>query len=407
MLPLFRKLHRWIGLATAFFLFVSGLTGAVISFDHELDALLNPALYHAHSEHDGVTGVQSPLQLAAQVEAADPRVHITYMPLAAEPEHTTMFFVTPRVDPGTGALYDLPFNQMALDPVSGELQATRMWGAVSLTRQGLLPFLYKLHYSMHLPFAFGIETGILFMGLIAIAWTLDCFIALWISFPSRKRWRRSFQFSFRKGSRRAVFDLHRSSGVWLWVPLLVLAITAVSMNLGDEVVRPVVGLFSELSTDPFAERSPTPLNEPIAPQISRAEVIATASAEAQRRGWDAPPGALFYAPNHGVYGVGFFSPGHDHGDGGLGNPWLYFDSADGAPVGAVTPGEGSLGDLFMQAQFPLHSGRIAGMPGRILVSLLGLVVAMLSATGVILWARKRVGSARAARRSRAAQGSGG
>jgi uncharacterized iron-regulated membrane protein len=43
----------------------------------------------------------------------------------------------------------------------------------------------------------------------------------------------------------------------------------------------------------------------------------------------------------------------------------------------------------MQAQFPLHSGRIIGMPGRILVSLLGLVVAMLSLTGVVIWAKKR------------------
>lgn len=43
----------------------------------------------------------------------------------------------------------------------------------------------------------------------------------------------------------------------------------------------------------------------------------------------------------------------------------------------------------MQAQFPLHSGRILGMPGRILVSLLGLVVAMLSLTGIVIWAKKR------------------
>lgn len=37
-------LHRWVGLAIAGFLFVTGLTGAVISWDHELDNLLNPHL---------------------------------------------------------------------------------------------------------------------------------------------------------------------------------------------------------------------------------------------------------------------------------------------------------------------------------------------------------------------------
>ncbi len=36
-----------------------------------------------------------------------------------------------------------------------------------------------------------------------------------------------------------------------------------------------------------------------------------------------------------------------------------------------------------------HSGRILGLPGRILISLMGLVVAILSVTGVVIWARKR------------------
>ncbi|MEQ9209388.1 MAG: PepSY-associated TM helix domain-containing protein, partial [Pseudomonadales bacterium] len=38
-------LHRWFGLFIAVFLFISGLTGAIISWDHELDEALNPELY--------------------------------------------------------------------------------------------------------------------------------------------------------------------------------------------------------------------------------------------------------------------------------------------------------------------------------------------------------------------------
>ncbi|MCH1933072.1 PepSY domain-containing protein, partial [Shewanella sp. A25] len=75
----------------------------------------------------------------------------------------------------------------------------------------------------------------------------------------------------------------------------------------------------------------------------------------------------------------------------LGNPWLYFDGRTGAPAGDLTPGRGSVGDIFLQAQFPLHSGRILDLPGRVLVSLLGLAVAGFSATGVVIWARKRRG----------------
>jgi uncharacterized iron-regulated membrane protein len=45
--------------------------------------------------------------------------------------------------------------------------------------------------------------------------------------------------------------------------------------------------------------------------------------------------------------------------------------------------------MFVQAKFPLHSRRILGQPGRILISFMGIVVAMLSVTGVIIWWRKR------------------
>jgi uncharacterized iron-regulated membrane protein len=100
-----------------------------------------------------------------------------------------------------------------------------------------------------------------------------------------------------------------------------------------------------------------------------------------------------------VYGVGFFQPGHEHGDGGFGNPRVVIDGDTGRVIARQLPGVGSAGDIFMQAQFPLHSGRILGVAGRVLVSCLGIVVALLSATGVILWARKLRARVRAEARS--------
>jgi uncharacterized iron-regulated membrane protein len=73
----------------------------------------------------------------------------------------------------------------------------------------------------------------------------------------------------------------------------------------------------------------------------------------------------------------------------VGPATLYFDSQDGRYLGDWIPWRGTGGDLFLQLQFPLHSGRIAGLPGRIFVSALGLVVAIVAVTGVIIWLRKR------------------
>ena len=203
----------------------------------------------------------------------------------------------------------------------------------------------------------------------------------------------------REGGYKLNFDLHRSGGVWAWGLMLMLAVTAVSMNLEREVMRPLVSTFSELAPSPFATRTMRAPDDPIEPRITREQAIESARREAAKQGIDAPVGGVFYAEGYGVYGVGFYEPGLDHGDGGLGNPWLYVDALTGSSAGNLIPGRGSLGDIFMQAQFPLHSGRIIGLPGRILVSLLGAVVAMLSVTGIVIWARKRRARVHQARRA--------
>ena len=266
--------------ALPIFLFIAGATGAVISWDHELDAWLNPQLFEARTP-----GAPRPVaELVAAVEQAEPRSRVTYHPLSVEPGHAFVVFVAPRVDPATGQLHALDHNQVAVDPVTATVQGRRQWGAVSLSREHLLPFLYKLHYSMHLPESGGIEWGVWLMGVVAMAWVLDTLIALWISFPSRAQWRRSFAFRWSAGGHKRVFDLHRSGGVWLFALVLVLAVTSVSMNLRQQVMRPLVSWFSTLTPSPFDSRTPAPPNQPIEPQVGTSEVVARAEAEARRRG---------------------------------------------------------------------------------------------------------------------------
>ncbi|RZA06895.1 MAG: PepSY domain-containing protein [Moraxellaceae bacterium] len=374
-------LHRWFGLSIATFLFIAGLTGAIIAWDHELDALLNPSMYKA----DGYAQAQTPLELARQFESTNPGLMVTFMPLALEDGEAMSVMVSARKTP-SGHTPELPYNQIALNPYSGEVQAQRQWGEISLSPENLLPFIYKLHYSLHIPESFNMQTGVLLMGIIGIVWMLDCFVALSISFPSRSQWRKSFAFRWGSNRQKITFDLHRSGGMWVWFLLLVMAITSISMNLGSQVVRPIVSVFSNLTPSPLDTKQATPFSDP---EIKREAVVALAQAEAKNREIQAPLGGIFYSPMSDIYGVGFYAPGMGHGDMGLGNPWLYFDGKTGAYLGGTIPGQGTAGDIFMQLQFPLHSGRIIGIPGRIIITVMGLAVAMLSVTGVIIWARKR------------------
>ncbi|WP_406867877.1 PepSY-associated TM helix domain-containing protein [Paraburkholderia fungorum] len=394
------RLHRWFGIAIALFLFIAGLTGAIIAWDHELDAALNPSFFKARAVGPALSG----LELARRVEAADPRLQVTYLPLTAEPGHTLQMMVLPRTDPATHQPYPLDFNQIAVDPATGAIQGRREWGAVSLAPLNLIPFIYKLHYTLHLPFTGGIDTGTWLMGIVGIVWLFDSVIALWLSFPSFKAWRKSFAFRFGRGSYALTFDLHRSGGVWIWGLLVIVALTSVSMNLSAPVVRPVVSMFSTLTPDPINNpeilRKPQPGDQ----VLSRERIVQLAEQAGKAQNLTVPPGGVYYAELLHAYGVGFYAPGNDHGDLGLGNPWMYWDAATGKPLGAQIPGKGTAGDIFMQVQFPLHSGRILGLGGRIVISAMGIAVAVLSATGLLIWLKKLNARRRSAQNARLAQG---
>jgi uncharacterized iron-regulated membrane protein len=394
-------IHRWCGLLTAAFLFVSGITGAVISWDHELDDLLNPHLMEAHTSGTP----QDPLALARQVEARHPDVRVSYVPLHAEAGKSLALGVAPRIDPVTHALSEPGFNQVFVDPVSGAELGRREWGAVwPVTRETFVSFLYRLHYSLHLPDRWGIWL----MGAIAVVWTLDCFVGFYLTLPARRqgsagkswwqRWRAAWMVRWRGGSAKLNFDLHRAFSLWTWIVLFVLAFTAFSLNLYREVFYPVMQTFTQVTPSPFDTRVPADLQHPVEPRVAYGAVVARAGTEARRRGWDAPVGSLYYSQEYGIYMVSLFAPGDDHGTGGVGPALLYYDGLDGRLLGDRRPWVGTAADIFVQAQFPLHSGRILGLPGRILISCMGLVVAMLSVTGVIIWWRKRAARTVSARR---------
>lgn len=392
------RIHRWAGLFIALFLIVAGLTGALISWDHELDEWLNRDLFEVSSRGE----YRPPLELAATIEAAYPQAQVSFVPLDFKSGQAAAFGVDPRIDPVTGKPHVLDYNQVFIDPVTGEIRGHREWGAVSLSRANLMPFLYKLHYSLHVPELWGIDRwGIWFMGGVAMVWLVDSFVGFYLTLPRRQRtrpaggaswwqrWQPAWRVRWRTGGYKLNFDLHRAGALWVWGVLFILAFTSFSLNLYREVFYPLMSQVSQVTPGPFETRTPTPPDQSVASAVSYADILHRARSEAARRGWQEPAGSVFHASAFAAYGVSFFHPGGDHGSGGMGVKTLYLDSQDGRLIGDRVPWQGTAADVFVQLQFPLHSGRILGLPGRILMSVMGLTVAMLSVTGIVIWLRKR------------------
>ncbi len=395
-------LHRYLGLATAVFLALAGLTGAILAFHHEIDEWLNPQFYWVPARTAQTGAPLGLVELAARAQADHPQLEIIYIESEGEAEHPALAVGEPRPDPVTGAYPEVDYNWIYLDPTTGETLATRYWARFALTAEDIIPFIYEFHHTLTLP---GIW-GYFLMGVVAIAWTLDCFIALVLTFPRGQffftgpffsKWKTAWQVKRGAGSYRTNLDLHRAGGLWLWLILLPVAVSSVAMNLPDRVFRPVVSLFSPVEQSVYYQRQSWTAEQIGLRGPDYAEILAKAEAAARDLDLEMPVYGLYYNTLYNYYAAGYGS----HDGQPLGSPWFFFDGADGRLLRADTPGRGTVGEIFEQLQYPIHGGTIAGLPGRIVICVTGLVIFMLSVTGIVIWWKKR--AARRRRGERAAE----
>jgi len=268
-----------------------------------------------------------------------------------------------------------------------------------------------LHYSLHLPEMWGIDRwGIWLLGGVAIIWLIDSFVGFYLTLPKSankpktklhkahrhlqqatfgQRWWPAWKMRWNSSTHKRYFDMHRAFGLWTWLLLIILAFSALALNLRREVFMPVMKSAFTLTPAPSDLRSRLPVAQQLPPKVSYEQVLELAVEEARVQDWQEPVGRISYSAAFQLFNVDFYYPEADHGVAGAGHKRLYYDGVDGHFVGKRIPWEGTVGDVIVQAQFPLHSGRILGVPGRILISVMGLVVAMLSVTGVYLWWKKR------------------
>ncbi len=373
-------LHRYIGLGMAAFLFVAGLTGSILAFRHEIDAWLNAELAHVDSR-----GAMLPPQaLIDAVERSYPTVRVTLLPLKVNVGNSAEIRVEGRYDPGTGQNHAVAFDRVYVDPINGKVLGTRSTRSIGLSRENAVQLIADLHAKLKLG-----NHGRIFMGLIACLWVFDSFVSISLTFPGMqpffKRWRQKWKMKLNHASVKSPFNWHRVIGLWAWIGLLPLAISSVYMNFPASFVGAVESI-SKTTPSAFLTVKPDPEKRYLEPKVSYQQIIDLAENEARQHGWDTP-GLVFYNSYFRLYGA-MYRPTQYHRGTGFGDPFLCYDADTGELVSATIPGDGSIGDQIIALQRQIHSGDIAGLPGRIAVCVLGLLIAVMSLTGVLIWWKK-------------------
>lgn len=396
--PFWVLLHRYAGLAMTVFLIIVGLTGSLLAFYPELEHAINPQL---HVEANG----RSPLDMATLHDNAErlaPQALVDSIwldPAAAQ------ISVSPRQDPATGKPYELGYTHLVLDPYTGQELGRRRWGAISEGLINLMPFVYKLHYALALD-----DWGVWILGITALVWTLDSFVGFYLTLPAAKRktvdasvrdayptnrpfwqrWRPAWLVKWNGSNYRINFDLHRAGGLWLWVILLIFAWSSVYMNLGDTVYKTVMQSVSEFH-QPWTEIADLdkPLEQPAiewgeAYRLGN-EALARAAAE-QNFKVEKPVGMwINRAKGFYVYTVRSSLDIQDK----YGQTRAVIDADSGEIKMLLLPKGQYNGNTITSWLMALHMANVFGLPYRIFVCLLGLAIAMLSITGVVIWQKKR------------------
>ena len=398
------KVHRYIGLSLAVFLIIIGLTGTALVWFEPLDEAVNSDLWHVTPRGQSI----DPVTLRERIQAADPDNHYYYIEFPNRPDKAVAFYTEGSVDPRTGNVKATTFDQAFADQYSGKKLGQRQWGNFSLQREDLMTQIFFLHYALVLPE----ELGEPLVGYIALIFAINCVVGVILTFPPFRRragigrsfwraWIKSWLIKTEGGGNRLVLDLHRAIGLWVWILFLVVAISGFAFNLPDtyaSVARKISG-YSNIEAD--APVLPKPLVDPPVSWHRAYELGQTYMQQAAaREGFKVlHPVALIYRRNTGHYFYRVMSD-RDKGAHGSGTTAVGVNAQSGAFAGVEVPTGRNAGNTFTTWIKALHTGRVGGTPWKVVLALLGVMLAMVSVTGVILWWRKKGGrKPRAVRRN--------
>lgn len=407
MRPLLVLIHRYFGLVMAGFLVIAGLTGALLAFEHELDAALNPGLMQVTSPASDAVAMDA-LALREAVLAHYPGARINRVDFATRPDQPVVFRLK-----WPAAMQDRN-DEVFVNPYTGQILGARRWGDITQGVHNLATFAWRLHHSLALG-----KTGAYVLGIIALAWTLDCFIGAYLTLPQRRRmqqaalpaeqggkswlarWRPAWQVRWRSGGFKLNFDLHRAGGLWLWMLLLVLAWSAVGFNL-REVYRPAMGLLFPMQTS--SQTLPKAAANQPDPELgwhaARAVGRALTAEQAQAHGFIVQQElSLAYDASKALYRYRVRSDRDIRDENGSTSIW--FDGNSGQLKAVFLPTGAAAGDTVTTWLYALHMASVGGLPYKIVIAVMGVAVMLLSLTGVLVWRKKY-----AARRTQRTKGLG-
>jgi uncharacterized iron-regulated membrane protein len=350
---LFVTLHLVVGMSTGLLLSVLGLSGSLLVFRHEIDALLEPRLLVALS----CGGVPAPVEsVVAAVTAYRPGATLQHLFLAPGPSATHEAWLS-----GTNA-------RLYLDPCTARVLGERD------ADQSAMGWLFALHTK----FLSG-EQGESLVGWCGIALLFLGASGLVLWWPANLRQlRERMQVKWHASGKRVNYDLHRTGGFYAAGLLALIAVTGTTLVFKDwstAVAARLTGRAVATSLKPKVTLAPG-VNKSLRPlsELLRQSEQALPGGVVRRVSFPMKPDAPLLIRKR--------LPGEQHTNG---VNYIYLDPYTGRVLRVDRAAMGDAGQRFLNARYPLHIGLWGGLVTRVLHALAGLMPMALFVTGLVMW----------------------
>ncbi len=341
------KLHLYVGLALSLVLVAVSLSGSALVFRDEIDRLLRPEL---HRVTPGSTRA-SLEEIVARVRAARPDATPVYIEFAGAAEAPLVVWLADE-------------RLVHVDPYRGVVLG------VSGRAEGAMGWLFVLHTELLAGAA-----GAWVVGVSGLLLLLLCATGLVLWWPGLRRLRVGLLVVWRRGWKRANYDLHRAGGFY---GLLFIALTAATGS-ALYFYAPTGALLHRMAgTDP-----PTPPPRSVA-SAGRPSVSPDAALRAAMQALPEAALTFLYLPRapRAPVTIRLRTPGEWHPNG---RSYVYVDRYRGAVLRVDDARAAPWSARLLYALYPLHIGSVGGPVVRVLYVLLGLAPTALMVTGTLIW----------------------
>jgi uncharacterized iron-regulated membrane protein len=347
---LWLQVHKWIGLVLAVLIIPISVTGSALVWHDWLDAQLEPQRHQAIGE----AALAPSAYAAAAAAALAPGERLTGLRFNAEGKPVVAVAQKPSPGPRperTNYWLD-PRDASVIDQASANA--------------GVLRVLHVLHGSMMIPGGWGRPV----VGWVGVFMFVSCLTGIWLWWPLGGGFRSGLKWQ-RRNTLNA--NLHYMTGFWILIPLAMLSATGAWISFPS--------VFSAFESTPprggpggpGGGRGGGPAQPLAATQTSIDAALAAARPLAQGRllsiGWPTDQKAEWT---------------------------IQFETA-GAPAevkvadadAAVTPPEPPRPETLARTMRRWHDGTDMGLVWQVVIFLGGIIPALLSVTGIVIWWRAR------------------